>query len=99
MFEFIATLAFADPGTLLTIQDGWARGEASDGGSPSESLEPVMAALREYDVAPPVELLGNFPAPSLMLTAMRLLLDELEQSEAGLREVNPELAQQLGLVA
>jgi len=90
-FEFFAALAFVDPGNLLFVHERWAHGPG-DG-----YLKGVVSAMNEYEVAPPVELLKNFPGPNLMLAAMRVVVEELDQIESALGAHDAEIADKLGI--
>lgn len=88
-FEFLATLAFVDPVNLLSVHERWARG--------GDYLQEVVSTMNEYEVGPPVELLKNFPAASLMLTVMRTVVDQLDQIENTLGAHDPTIADKLGV--
>jgi len=90
-FEFLATMAFVDPENLLIVHERWARGVGGD------YLQEVVSTMNEYEVAPPVELLKNFPAASLMLTVMRTVVEQLDQIEAALGTHDPAIADKLGV--
>jgi len=90
-FEFVATMAFVDPENLLIVHERWAHGVGGD------YLQEVVSTMNEYEVAPPVELLKNFPAASLMLTVMRTVVDQLDQIEATLETHDPAIADKLGV--
>lgn len=96
-FEFLAALAFVDPGNLLFVHHQWAGGVAAEGPNEDDYLQGVVSTMNEYEVAPPVELLKDFPAPSLMLTVMRSVIDQLDAISSSLETDGPGVADQLGV--
>lgn len=97
LFEFLAALAFVDPGNLLVVHSQWAQGIATDGRPEDDYLTEVVSTIGEYEVAPPVGLLQGFPAPSLMLAVMRAVVDQLDEIGPALGTDHGRLADQLGL--
>ena len=96
-FEFLAALAFVDPGNLLFVHHQWAGGVAPEGRNEDDYLQGIVSTMDEYEVAPPVELLKNFPAASLMLTVMRSVIDQLDSISSSL-ETDPDgVPDQLGV--
>ena len=96
-FEFLAALAFVDPGNLLFVHHQWAGGVAAKGRKEGDYLQEVVSTMDEYEVAPPVELLKNFPAASLMLAVMRSVIDQLDKIETALGTDDHGVAAQLGV--
>ena len=96
-FEFLATLAFVDPGNLLLVHNEWAHSLATGDGDVEVYLGEVVSTIGEYEVGPPVGLLQGFLAQSLMLTAMRAVIDGLDEISYGLEEDQAELIEQLGV--
>lgn len=96
-FEFLAALAFVDPGNLLFVHHQWARGLAEEGRNEDDYLEAIVSTIDEYEVAPPIGLLHNFPAASFMLTVMRTVIDQLDEIGPSLGAGHHGVADQLGV--
>lgn len=96
-FEFLATLAFVDPGNLMFVHHQWAQAMEAEGHDANAYLEGVASTVEEYEITPPIELLMNFPAPSLLLTVMRAVIDQLDEIGTSLDPNQQGFTDQLGV--
>ena len=96
-FEFLAALAFVDPGNLMFVYEKWADDTAAGNTGEDDHLQVLVSTMNEYEVRPPVELLQNFPAASLMLTVLRSVIDDLDTISSSLETDYPGIVGDLGI--
>jgi hypothetical protein len=105
LFEFVAAIGMFDQANLMRIYAGWGEGMARErrkhaddlGKQVTEFLAKTSEDMSEYEVEPPTALLGNFPAPTLIVTSMRWIIVEVDEFVASLPDESSHIAEDLGL--